>query len=81
MKKHDLRKLNVDPRKGYNKNNDVKSVNFGNDFISRMNHLSRLRGFKSTSEFIRYACRKELDYQTDIVRLSIPAIRIEKDVG
>ena len=49
--------------------NDFKvfSIRLQNHMINRISDVVKKRGFSSKAEFYRYAIRKELDYQTDLI--------------
>ena len=79
MEDTDMRKYPFSGRKMANPSNPnhTRSTRFGRHLLHRIADISRRKGFSSQSEFIRYAVRKELDHQSQL--LYNPQINKEDD--
>lgn len=61
------------PRKKYS-SQDSFTIKVGCELLARIDRLVPRQGFMSVSDFIRYAIRKELDYQED--HTTVPKIGV-----
>ncbi len=76
----DMRNVGIPGRRLRDKSkpNIARSTNFGRHLLNRITDISCKMGFATDSEFIRYAVRKELDYQAEL--LYVPQIKKEYGV-
>ncbi len=69
-----MSRLAIPGRKRSDKKNmtAVKSIRLGTNIMRRIDAMWVRKGFVSSSEFCRYAIRKELEYQED--RIYLPQV-------